>query len=63
MFNFEDMVNKRCIKYGGKNSEDFKHVSRDGIKMINVRRCNKTRILDFVNVNVETWIVETSIPL
>lgn len=42
MFNFEDtrLTNDThaCIKYDGKNSKDFKHVSRDGlrIKMINV---------------------------
>lgn len=48
MFNFEGSAwltndTHAYIKYRGKNREDFKHVSEDGlqIKMINVGRCNK----------------------
>lgn len=37
IFNFEDIAQltndtHACIKYGGKNSEDFKHVSRGADK-------------------------------
>lgn len=48
VFNFEGSAlltndTHACIKCRGKNREDFKHVSEDGlqIKMINAGRCNK----------------------